>query len=104
MDIIRPVFAEVNIADKTINPIAKFGSITGLVDLLLPVMMIAGGFISLSMLLLGAYKYLTSEGNSEKISKAQSTIVYSIIGLFLIVSSYIITKIIGKVFNVNLPL
>jgi hypothetical protein len=104
MNIIQTVYAEVNIADRSINPIAKFGSITDLVNLILPIMMIGGGFITLSMLLLGAYRYITSEGNPEKISKAQSVIIYSIIGLFLIVSSYIITKIIGTIFNVPLPL
>lgn len=104
MNIIPPVFAEVNFGDKTVNPIAKFDSVTTLVNLILPIMMIGGGLITLVMLLLGAYRYLTSEGNPEKISKAQSVIIYAIIGLFLVVASFIITKIIGYVLKVNMPL
>lgn len=104
MNIIPPVFAEVNFGDKTVNPVAKYSSITGLVNLLLPIMMIAGGLITLTMLLLGAYRYLTSEGNPEKISKAQSVFIYAIIGLFLMVGSFVLTKIIGYVLKVDMPL
>lgn len=104
MQIIKQVYAQVDFSKETVNPIAKFDSITKIVNLLLPVMMIVGGFITLSMLLLGAYRYLTSDGNPEKISKAQSVMLYAVIGLILIVSSFIITKIIGSVFNISLPL
>ncbi len=104
MNIIPPVFAEVMFDDKSINPVAKFDSITSIVNLVIPILMIVGGLASLSMLLLGAYRYLTSEGNPEKISKAQSVIIYAIIGLFIIVASFVITKIIGSVLNVNMPL
>lgn len=104
MNIIPPVFAEVDFGEKTVNPVAKFDSITAIVNLVIPIMMIAGGLITLSMLLLGAYRYLTSEGNPEKISKAQSVIIYAIIGLFLIVASFVITKIIGAVLNVPMSL
>jgi hypothetical protein len=104
MNIIRPVFADVDFGNKDINPIAKYSSIGSFTDVIIPLMMIAGGLISLIMLLLGAYKYLTSEGNPEKISKAQSTIIYAIIGLFLIVASFILTKVIGWVLQVNMPL
>jgi len=104
MNIVRSVYAQVDFSDKNINPAAKFDSITSLVNLIVPLMMIVGGIITLTMLLLGAYKYLTSQGNPEKISKAQSVIIYAIIGLFLIVASFIITKIIGFVLKVNMPL
>ena len=104
MNIVRSVYAEVDFGDKDLNPVAKFDSITSLVNLIIPIMMIIGGIITLTMLLLGTYKYLTSEGNPEKISKAQSVLLYAIIGLFLIVSSFVFTKIIGFVLKVDMPL
>jgi len=104
MNIIPPVFAEVDFQNKAINPVAKFDSINKFVDLLVPILMIGGGLISLAMLLLGAYRYLTSEGNPEKISKAQSVIIYAVLGLFLIVASFVLTRIIGTVLNVDMPL
>ncbi|PIV07920.1 MAG: hypothetical protein COZ34_04685 [Candidatus Pacebacteria bacterium CG_4_10_14_3_um_filter_34_15] len=104
MNIVRSVYAEVDFGNKDLNPVAKFDSITSLVNLIVPIMMIIGGIITLTMLLLGAYKYLTSEGNPEKISKAQSVLIYAIIGLFLIVASFVLTKIIGFVLKVDMPL
>lgn len=94
----------VDFSNTDINPVAKFKSIGSLVNLIVPIMTIVGGLITLSMLLLGAYRYLTSEGNPEKISKAQSIFIYAIIGLFLIVASFILTRIIGVVLNVKMPL
>lgn len=104
MNIIRPVYAEVDFSQTSVNPIAKFDSVTTLVNLIVPIMMLVGGIITLSMLLLGAYKYLTSEGNPEKISKAQSVLIYAVLGLFLIVASFVITRIIGYVLKVDMPL
>jgi hypothetical protein len=104
MQIIPVVHAEVNFSQTSVNPIAKFDSITTLVNLVLPIMMIGGGLITLAMLLLGAYKYLTSEGNAEKVSKAQSVIWYAVLGLLLIVASFVLTRVIGYVLKVNMPL
>jgi len=104
MNIVYPVYAQVNFGDPAVNPTAKFSSITIFVNLIVPVMMIGGGLITLVMLLLGAYTYLTSEGNAEKVKKAQSILVYAVLGLFLIVASFILTKIIGYILKVPMPL
>ncbi|MFH0773721.1 MAG: hypothetical protein V1922_05425 [bacterium] len=104
MQIIQDVYAEVDFSKTAVNPIAKFDSITTFVNLVLPIMMIMGGLVTLSMLILGAYRYITSEGNPEKISKAQSVFIYAVLGLFLVVASFILTKIIGYVLKVNMPL
>ncbi len=101
MNIIRPVYAEVLI---TQYPIARFSTISSFTNIIIPLMMILGGFMCLAMLLLGAYRYLSSQGNPEKISKAQGVIIYAVIGLLIIVSSFVLTKIIGFVFNVKMPL
>jgi len=104
MNIIRPVYADVDFSNTDINPVAKFSTIGSFVNIIVPVLMLVGGLITLTMLLLGAYKYLTSEGNPEKISKAQSTLLYAVLGLFLIVASFILTKVIGWVLQVDMPL
>ncbi len=104
MDIIRPVYAEVLISDPNVNSVARFAKISSFTNLLVPLMMVGGGLVALIMLLLGAYRYITSEGNPEKISKAQNVILYAIIGLFLIVLAFVFTKVIGTIFNVKIPL
>ncbi len=104
MNIIRPVYAEVLINDPNVNSVARFGKISSFTNIFIPLMMVGGGLVALVMLLLGAYRYLTSEGNPEKISKAQNVILYAIIGLFLIILAFVFTKVIGTIFNVKIPL
>lgn len=93
----------VDFSDPNNNPIAKFSSIGSFTNIMVPFMMIVGSLVALAMLLLGAYRYLTSEGNAEKIAKAQSVIIYAILGLFLIVASFILTRVIGTVLGVKMP-
>jgi len=51
------------------------------------------------MLVIGAFNYLTSFGNPEKIKKAQGTLKFAFIGLILFLGSYLILNIICFVFN-----
>lgn len=104
MQIIKDVYAEVNFGDSTLNPVAKFDSLAKFVNLIIPLMMIVGGLLTLSMLLYGAFMYITSEGNPEKLKKSQAVFLYAVLGIFLMVASFVFTKIIGGVFNVALPL
>ena len=104
MNVIPQVYAQVNFGDKDVNPIAKLSSISTFVNIFIPLMMIVGGTAALIMLLYGAYMYLTSEGNPEKVKKAQSTLMYAVIGLFFMAISFVITKVIGSVLKVDMPL
>lgn len=50
------------------------------------------------MLVVGAYTYLTSFGNPEKVKKAQSTFKFAIIGFVLFLSSFLILNAIDYLF------
>ena len=50
------------------------------------------------MLVVGAFSYLTSAGNPERIKKAQSTLKFAIIGFILFISAYLILRIISFLF------
>jgi len=104
MQIVQNVYAEVNFGDPTVNPVAKFNTIGSFTNLAVPLMMIAGGLITLCMLFYGAFTYLTSEGNPDKLKKSQAIFIYAILGLFLIVASFMLTRIIGFVLKVPMPL
>jgi len=104
MQIIQTAYAEVNFGNASVNPVAKFSSISVFTDILIPLFMIGGGLLTLIMLLYAAFMYLTSEGTPEKIKKAQAVLTYSLMGIFLIVLSFVITKIVGYIFHVTMPL
>ena len=50
------------------------------------------------MIVIGAFNYLTSFGNPEKVKKAQGTLKFAFIGLFLFLGSYLILNLICFVF------
>jgi hypothetical protein len=50
------------------------------------------------MLVVGAFNYLTSFGNPEKVKKAQGTLKFAFIGLILFLGSYLILNLICFLF------
>lgn len=48
------------------------------------------GALTLLMLVVGGFHWLTSAGNSEKIEKGTKTMIWAVIGLFLVFASYLI--------------
>lgn len=50
------------------------------------------------MLVIGAFTYLTSGGNPERVKKAQGTLKFAIIGFILFISAFLILKIISVLF------
>lgn len=104
MQLIQTVYAEVDFGNTSVNPVAKFSSISVFTNVLVPLFMIVGGFLTLAMLLYAAFMYLTSEGAPEKIKKAQAVMTYSLMGIFLIVLAFVITKIVGYLFHITMPL
>lgn len=50
------------------------------------------------MFIVGAFNYLTSFGNPEKIKKAQGTFKFAIIGFILFISAYLILNVICVLF------
>ena len=49
------------------------------------------GIIFLILIIIAGFKYMTSEGNEEKVKEAVSQIKTSVIGLIIIVTAYAIT-------------
>lgn len=57
------------------------------------------GIIFLALVIYAGYNWMTARGNEEKITKAKSTLITSIIGLVIIVSAYVITYFVFR----NIP-
>ncbi len=54
------------------------------------------GIAFLVMFIVGGFKYLTSAGNPKAVEAAKGTITMAFLGLLLIVSAYLILKLIGS--------
>ena len=93
-----------DISDKTVNPLAKIGDIGTLLNLLIPILMVMAGLVFFSMMLMGAFGFLTSEGNPDKLKKAQGTFFSAIFGLLIVIAAYLIVKLLGYFFKIDLPI
>lgn len=93
------ILAQINIQDK-FAPAKNVDSIGKLLTVALPLMMTGAALLALGMSLYGAFRYLTHGDNPEELKKAQLIIVYSVIGLFVVVVSFVAIQVIGKILNI----
>jgi len=70
-------------------PEKRLDSIVGTV---INVLSIIVGIASVIMLIIAAMKYITSGGDSAKISSAKSTIVYALVGIVVVALAQILVK------------
>lgn len=56
------------------------------------------GIVAVIMIMVGGFKYVTSGGDSTKVSSAKSTIVYAVLGLIVVALAQTIVKfVVSKV-------
>jgi hypothetical protein len=78
------------------------GSISGsrsLTDLLMSIiqlMLIFAGIIAVAFIIVGGYWYITSAGNEEQAEKGKGTLVNAIIGVVIVILSYVIVGIVSN--------
>ena len=70
--------------------IRNFGSLSNVVATAFNVVIAASGVIFIILILVGGTQYLTAGGNEESLTKAKSTMVQSIIGLIIVLSTWAI--------------
>lgn len=90
-----------NIADPNNFRVAKFSNVASLVNLFSPILITGGAVLFLVMLIMAGFNVLTAEGQPEKLQKAQKTFMFAIAGLLIVISSYLIVKLLGVVLNIQ---
>lgn len=79
-------------------PIATYGS--NIIWLSLELFLLAALLLSLFMLMYGGFRFMTSGGSKQDLDLAKKTIVLSVIGLLIVVLSFIIINFIAGFFGV----
>lgn len=82
----------INIVDGLPDFCSANKLISGVIDLLLA----ASGSITIIFLMLGGFWFLTSAGNEEQAEKGKKTLTYSVVGLVVIIMSFVIVRIVGN--------
>lgn len=76
----------------------NFGSISQIITFAFNFVVAIAGVIFIIMMLVGGIQYLTAAGNEESLGKAKGTMIQSIVGLIVVLSSWAIgTWILGSV-------
>ncbi|MEI7522607.1 MAG: hypothetical protein WCJ86_04025 [Candidatus Saccharibacteria bacterium] len=72
-------------------------TIQSVVDLIVNLLSLVVGLLSVIFLIFGAFKYITSGGDSGKVTSAKSTILYALIGLVIVAIAQVIVRVVvGK--------
>lgn len=80
-----------------LTDIAPKDFISGIIVLALNVSIITFIFI----FLLGGYRWITSSGDEKKLAAARNQITHGLVGLAIVLSSWLIIGIIGTLFDIN---
>lgn|GEM_PF-1297286 len=88
--------------DENIFPAAKFSNMGILLNVALPLVMAGAGLIFLMMMLMGAFNILSHGDNPEAIKKGYATITYSVIGLIIVIASFLAVRVIGAIIGAQL--
>jgi hypothetical protein len=93
---------KVNIGGQQIEgPLQGIDNIGQLVSRLLLFLIPFAGVILLFVLIWGGYDFIISQGNPEKIKGAQAKISTGIIGFILLIISYLLVRVITKIFGLG---
>jgi len=80
----------------------KIVNIGQIVNVVLPLMMLGGVAIFFLMFLMAGFRWITSGGNPEEMKKIQSQMSAAIVGIIIVVASYVLVKLIGTMLNISI--
>lgn len=83
------------------DPVATIGSLSSLFTNLLRSVMALAGVILFIVLVMGGFTFLFSGGDQKKLEKAKGTITHALIGLTVLIGSYLILLLIKSITGVD---
>jgi len=85
-----------------INPQATCGkkaassTLNKVLQLVLQMISAIAGVIAVIMLIVGGFKYITSQGDANAAASARNTLIYAIVGIMIVVFAQVIVKFVLK--------
>ena len=66
----------------------------GLIKTVVNILLWAVGILSVIMIIFSGFRYITSAGDASKTKSAQSTLIYSVVGLIVAIMAYAIVNMV----------
>lgn len=83
--------------NPTSFPVAKIGKISDLTNIALTLAMSGAGLIFLVITLKAAFDILRNGDNPDALKKAYSSIMMAVIGLIIVIASFLVVQLIGGI-------
>ena len=83
------------------DDVATLECIPVVVQNVINALVVIAGIVAVFMIIWAGYKFVMSEGDSEKISSARKTLIYAIVGLIFIFLSFFFLNVIAKFTGVS---
>jgi len=77
--------------------------VSNVIRVALNILSFAAGFIAVISLIISGLKYITSQGDSNSISSARSSVIYAIVGIAIVVLSQVIVRFVINQANTPAP-
>ena len=74
---------------------------TGIFRTITNVLLFIIGAVSVIMLIIGGFRYVTSQGDSSQVASAKNTILYAIIGLIIAILAFAVVSFVTDQFAAN---
>ncbi len=106
MLLIKPIFAKVNLADPDIyKPGQKLGgssaTFSKLLNPLITNILVISALTAFLTIIIAGFNYITASGDKAKAEQSARMLNYALLGLALVASAYLITRIIGSLINID---
>jgi len=89
--------------NPTTFPPAKISNLGTILNVILPLLQAGAGLLFLVMLLQAGFTWITAGDKADNLAKAQKRIIFAIIGLSIVVFSFLFVKILGYMLQINMP-
>lgn len=87
----RPSYAECNLPDESAGD-SLMTRVTKIINVVLAVL----GVVAVVVIIIGGISFITSQGDSSKVTKARNTILYGIVGLVIALLAFAIVNFVLK--------
>lgn len=87
--------------NSTNFPAARFFDLSTLLNIIIPNLVIFAAILFIGMLAYGGFMFMKSTGKAEDLKKAQQVIIYAIAGLLIVLSSFLLVKLIASIFDIQ---
>ena len=80
---------------------AGLNTITGLITFVIQTLLFFAGGVAVLFIIIGGFWYITSAGNEEQAEKGKNALINAIIGVVIIILSYVIVTVIANLVGIG---